>query len=173
MFRSFDIRIVLFLTLGGLYWAAITSVNSAVADCVYLSLPAVFIVPVALFSGWKTATFVVAFCALAASAGRGQNMFAVCAVWLAAAFLLNSWRFKLRFADAFSSAVVFAAVNLAVVCLCAVFSPADSSGFWQYLRRLGCDAAASSLVAAAVSRLCMTVPAAVMEFFGVDIYADS
>ncbi len=172
MFRSFDIRVVLFLALGCLYWAAITSVNSSVDGRVFLSLPAVFIVPAALFSGWKTATFVVAFCALAASAGRGQNMFAVCAVWLGAAFLLNSWRFKLRFVDAFSSAVVFAAVNLAVVCLCAVFSPADCSGVWQYLRRFGCDAAVSSLAAGAVSRLCMAAPAAVMEFFGVDVYAD-
>ena len=132
-------------------------------------MPALFIVPPAMFMNFPSAAVVVAASALAISAGTPANPYAVCVVWLAAAMLVNAWRFKFRSLDAFSGMALMLFANAAVALLCAPAMPMGAENFSQYARRFCCDLAASGMLICACAHFCLSLPVSIMGFFGIDL----
>ena len=169
MLRRFDITAVLFLALNALYWLILARINNAASPYVYFAVPAVFIVPPAMYLHFAPAAAVVAAAALAVSAGSPASQFAVCAVWIGAAMLVNAWRFKLRGGGALSDIALALLVNFAVCVLCAPLMPFGCENFSEYAARFGADMAASCALLCVCARFCMALPVSIMGFFGVDI----
>ncbi|MBE6413429.1 MAG: hypothetical protein E7035_02610 [Verrucomicrobiaceae bacterium] len=169
MFKRFDICIVLFLVLNACYWFILNALNSAVSPYVYFLLPAIFIVPAAMFMNFSSMVVVCAISACATASAMPINMFAVCAVWLAAGFAINAWRFKFRALDIFSSITVMQFVNMFVFAFYVLLLPVSAENYVEYIKRVACDFAFSGLLLCLCANFCLSLPVCIMSFFGVDI----
>lgn len=169
MFKRFDICILLFLALNALYWVVVSSLNSCAGGVFYIAVPALFIVPAALYMNFLSMASVVVFSALASFSVAGVNSFLVCALWLAAAWLVNVCRFRLRTGDAMTNVSLALAVNTFIIVGYAFILPCGVCGFGEYAKRLVFDAAASGLFILIAADFCIKLPVQIMDYFGVDI----
>ena len=169
MFRRFDICIVLFLLLNACYWVILNALNTIVAPYVYFVLPAIFIVPVAMYMNFSSMVVVILITAFAVASATPANSFFIAIVWLMTAFIVNSWRFKFRALDLFSSITLMQIVNLFVIIFYAFAMPIGTDTFFEYVKRLACDTAFSGVLLCLCSGLCLSVPVSIMSFFGLDI----
>ena len=114
----------------------------------------------------------VVVCAISACATASAmpiNMFAVCAVWIAAGFAINAWRFKFRALDIFSSITVMQFVNMFVFAFYVLLLPVSAENYVEYIKRVACDFAFSGLLLCLCANYCLSLPVCIMSFFGVDI----
>lgn len=169
MFKRFDICILLFLALNALYWLAVSSVNSCAGGVFYIAVPALFIVPAALYMNFLSMASVVVFSALASFSVVGVNSFLVCALWLAAAWLVNVCRFRLRSGDAMANVSLALAVNTLILVAYAFILPCGVYSLGEYAKRIALDAAASGLFVLLTADFCIRLPAQIMDYFSVDI----
>ena len=169
MFKRFDICIVLFLLLNACYWIVLNALNTFVSPYVYFVLPAIFIVPTAIYMNFSSMLFVMTFTAFAVASSMPVNTFAVCAVWLIIGIFLNSNKAKFRILDWFSSSMLMQLVNVVVLVSYMVLLPMGAVDFYEYIKRIASDAAASGLLLCLCSNLCVSLPVSIMSFFDVDI----
>lgn len=169
MFRRFDICIVLFLALNACYWVVLNALNSLASPFAAFVLPALFIVPAAVYMKAVSAAVVVAFAAFATSCNEPVNSFAVCAVWVGVALVVNAVRFRFRGAGWLSSVALMEIANTAVFLYCALAFPFGAQSVGAYVERVFSDWAFSGLALVFCARFCMDLPVAIAGFFGVDI----
>ena len=133
------------------------ALNTFVSPYVYFVLPAIFIVPTAIYMNFSSMLFVMTF------------TFAVCAVWLIIGIFLNSNKAKFRILDWFSSSMLMQLVNVVVFVSYMILLPMGAVDFYEYIKRIASDVAASGLLLCLCSNLCMSLPVSIMSFFDVDI----
>ena len=153
MFRRFDVCIWLFLVLNALYWVAVSALNTCAQGYFYLVVPALFIVPAALYMNYVSMSIVVVFSAMASFSNADVNPFLIAAVWLMAAWLVN----------------VSLLVNMFLILCYAVILPCGVYTAGEYVKRILVDAAASGLFILAVGNFCAKLPVCIMDYFGIDI----
>ncbi len=172
MFKRFDISAVLFLFLNACYWIILNSINSFISPWVYFVLPAIFIVPPAMYMNFPSTVVVVLISAFATASAMSANSFFIAFVWLSIAFVVNSWRFKFRTLDFFSSLTLMQIVNLIVIIFYMLIMPIGSDTFFEYIKRVASDVAFSGVLLSFLSYLSLSVPVSIMSFFGIDITAN-
>ncbi len=169
MFKRFDICIILFLLLNACYWFILNSVNSMVSPYVYFVLPAIFIVPSAVFMNFPSMVVVCTISAFSVASSMPVNIFAVASVWLAMGFTVNAWRFKFRSLDVFSSITLMQFVNLFIIVFYMMLLPMGAENWVEYFKRVACDYAFSGLLLCFCANFCLSLPVSIMSFFGIDI----
>ena len=169
MFKRFDICIILFLLLNASYWLILSVINSCVAPYFYLLLPAIFIVPCAMFLGAISMIFVVVISSFMFALSTPTNPFLVCAVWGSIGFFINAWRFKFRTLDWLSCIMLMQIVNAVILIFYAFILPNACASFADFVKRFSFDFAVSGLVLCLCGNFCVSLPVSIMSFFGVDI----
>ena len=169
MFKRFDICIILFLLLNASYWLIFSAINSCVSPYVYFLLPAIFVVPCAMFLGTVSMAIVVVISAFMFALPSQSSSFIVCVAWCAIGFLVNTWRFKFRTLDWFSCIMLMQIVNTALLVFYAIVLPNNSASFFDFVRRFSFDFAVSGLSLCLCGNFCVALPVSIMSFFGVDI----
>lgn len=169
MIKTFDIKIPLILALNLCYVYIISTLNTEISPYVYIMLPAVFIVPSALFLNFLPAMFVVAFSALINEVVMPVRTGLVCALWLSCAYVVHNQRFRFRTLDAFSVISLMLVLNFSILLLYALFLPNGCAGTAEYFYRVAIDVSVSSAVLIAISKFTVTLPADIMRVLGVDI----
>ena len=166
MFRKFDIRIPILLTLNILYIFIISTLNGELAPYAYLMLPAVFILAPALFLEFFGMLFVVGVSAFLVEATTPVRTGMTAALWLAVAFWVHGWRFRLKNLDTMQIIGMAEAVNILIILVFAVFMKSGSTSFSAFFVRLLGDAAISAAVLAVCAKFTVLLPVSVMNFLG-------
>ena len=169
MIKTFDIKIPLILVLNLLYVFILSTLNTEISPYVYVMLPAVFIVPPALFLNFAPAMFVVAFSALINEVVMPVRTGLVCALWLVCAYVVHNQRFRFRNFDTFSIISLMLVLNFCILFLYALLLPNGCAGVAEYFYRVAIDISISSAVLIAVAKFTVSLPADIMRFLGADI----
>lgn len=129
-------RALTILLTNAAYLFVLSTLNSELAPSAYLVLPALFIIPAALYLDFLPMLAVVGVSAFLCSSTTGVRAGLTAALWLSAAFAVHGMRFRFRSGDWFSITALVEITNIILVFFYALFFPRDVGDFSN--TRRGC-----------------------------------
>ena len=165
--RILLIFIILFLNAAYIY--VLSAVNTELAPAAYLLLPAVLIIPAALFLKFVPMLAVVAFSAFLSDASTPVRPGLNAALWMVSAFAVHGMRFRFLARDWFSVTVLAEILNIILFFFYALFFYGGSRSIADYAARISTDALASALALALVAKFCVSLPVSVANILGVEM----
>ncbi len=169
MLRYLDIKVVFFLFSNIAFSYMVSVVNGEIAPYAYFILPALYIVPAALFLNFLPMMFVVLFTAFYMEASTPIRAGLTAGIWLIAAFCAHSMRFRFRACDRFSITALFVLLNIIILFFYALLFPVDADSIFSYICRLSGDAIFSSLLLMLLAKFSISIPLALANIFGLNL----
>ena len=169
MFRYFKIEPFFFIVSNIGFMCAVSALNGEISPYACVFVPALYIVPAALFLDFAPMLFAVAVSAFFFEASTPVRAGSTAALWLAAAAAVHAVRFRFRMCGRFSIAALFIAANALITLACALFYARGAECFSDYISRVGSDLLASSLALLVLGRLPIAAPLSMANVFGLDM----
>lgn len=167
MMKGFDKKLFVLFALSLCYIFIIQSLNILACEHgFFIMLPAVFIVPAALFLTPRSAFLLVFVLGLVESSFYPVKIGLVPLVWLLLTLIVSITAFRFRNIGFLSIVSLMELVNfLAIVAYCIIF-PRGSDSFSIYFMRVFSDALMSGVVLAVVGYCVVLLPRSIMYFMG-------
>lgn len=165
-------RALTILLTNAAYLFVLSTLNSELAPSAYLVLPALFIIPAALYLDFLPMLAVVGVSAFLCSSTTGVRAGLTAALWLSAAFAVHGMRFRFRSGDWFSITALVEITNIILVFFYALFFPRDVGGFFEYASRVSADALLSAAVLLFAGKFCAVLPVSLANFWGIEMSID-
>lgn len=169
MFRYFDFKVIFFIFANIVFAHILSEINSEVAPYIYFAVPALYIVPSALFLNFIPMLFTVAFTAFFVEASTPLRAGSTATIWLLASFVVHGMRFRFRTLDWFSLSALYVGLNFVILFLYCVFFPKQADSFSTYVVRTASDALCSSVLLMLIGRFSLSIPIALANFCGVNL----
>lgn len=166
MFRRFDIRIFLILFLNAAYVYMLSVLNTEIAPAAYIVLPAIFIIPAALFLNFVQMLAAVVFSALLCEATTPLWPGATVVLWIIGAFAVHSMRFRFRACDWLSLTTLAEILNIIIVFFYALFFFREAENLFEYAVRVSTDALVSASVLLFAGKFSVSLAVSAANIFG-------
>ncbi len=169
MFKRFDILPWVFICINMVYVFMLSTVNTELAPHFRIFLPAIFLIAPAIYLGFLPAMFVAAFSALIIENSFSARTGLISAIWISAAALAHSLRFRFRGMDFLSITAIMELFNFAILFLYMLILPNSCRDMQSYLLRVVADAGVSAIVLVFAGAFSIRLPVSLMRFFGRDV----
>ncbi len=169
MFRYLDFKAFFFLFSNIAFFYIISVLNGEISPYFYLAIPAVYIIPSALFLDFLPMVFVVVFSAFFVESTTPLRTGIIPVLWLVVAFFVYGARFRFRGRDKFSIAMLFVIVNVIILFFYSLFFPTDSKSLFAYVVRVSADVLLSSSILLLIANFSLSIPLALANIFGFDL----
>lgn len=167
MIKGFDRKWIVLFALSLIYIFMVQSINFVAGEYGFsIMLPAIFIVPAALFMNAGAGIILIVLLGFIESAFYPVRMGLVSIIWALLALPVSLSSFRYRNLGFFSIVCLLEIVNfLAILAYCVIFSRGMES-FSEYFLRVFFDAAISGVVLAVIGYYSILIPRSISYFLG-------
>ena len=169
MFRYFKIEPFFFIVSNIGFMCAVSALNGEISPCACVFVPALYIVPSALFLDFAPMLFAVAVSAFFFEATTPVRAGSTAALWLVAAAAVHAGRFRFRMCGRIAVISLFIAANVLITLVCALFYMRGIECFSDYFSRVASDLVVSSVALIVLGRFPIAVPISMANIFGLDM----